>query len=299
MQSLSSNTNAQKSSWKEAAIERAESITDAWEVIKAYLGRAAEWVLFLCMVINIVEMLPGIALAEWILNLVLGVQTVMLDIGGMSLASMASYARERGAVAEAKKATTTSRFLIGLMIVTLLLVAAGVLFPVIKPYTDMAEKGLILVRVVMTVIYGHMIHSLRSSRHPASVPATPAVPSSAELENIIRAILVPVLAQYRTEAKADIEKQMKQALSAFAASSEKEMPPAIVAHKEKQSSVSAPLAQVRRMEEGYASREARLSDAYHALLQEGIRPTGDTLSRRARCNRAAALNWLKIKQPAG
>jgi hypothetical protein len=140
MQSLLSNTNAQKPSWKEAALEKAEGITDAWEVIKAYLGRAAEWVLFLCMVINIIEMLPGITLPGWVLNLVLGVQVVMLDIGGISLASMASYTRERGAVAEAKKATITSRFLIGLMIVTLLLAAAGVLFSTIKPYTDMAEK---------------------------------------------------------------------------------------------------------------------------------------------------------------
>jgi hypothetical protein len=65
----------------------------------------------------------------------------------------------------------------------------------------------------MTVIYGHVIHSLRDSRHPASIPVTPAVPPASELENIIRDILVPVLAQYRTGMKADIERQVKQVLT--------------------------------------------------------------------------------------
>jgi hypothetical protein len=46
--------------------------------------------------------------------------------------------------------------------VTLLLVTIGLLWSAAKHDTDLAEKGLILVRVLMTVIYGHVIHSLRS-----------------------------------------------------------------------------------------------------------------------------------------
>lgn len=284
-------------------MEKAEGITDAWEVIKAYLGRFAEWVLFLCMVINIIEMLPGISLPGWMLNLVLGVQVVMLDIGGMSLASMANHAREQGAVAAAKKATMTSRFLIGLMIMTLLLVAAGVLFPAIKPYTDMAEKGLILVRVIMTVIYGHVIHSLRGSRHQPPVLTTPAVPSGAELETLIRDILVPVLEQYHAETKSDIENQMKQMLLLISQLPETEAQKSgiisePVEHKQRPSA-PVQLTSIRRPDGLYTNREARLSAAYHELLQENIRPTGDALSRKAHCNRAAALVWLKTKQQAG
>jgi hypothetical protein len=48
-----------------------------------------------------------------------------------------------------------------------------------------------------------------------------------------------------------------------------------------------------------ASREARLAAAYRELIQESVRPTGDTLSKRANYNRAAALKWLKTKQLAG
>ena len=104
--------------WKDAALAKAEAITDAWEVVKAYAGRAAEWVLFVCMIINIIQMLPGVAVARWVLNLVLGVQVVMLDIGGLSLSTMSAHARALGDVKAAKRAGTTSAFLIGLMIVT-------------------------------------------------------------------------------------------------------------------------------------------------------------------------------------
>lgn len=243
------------------------------------------------------------------MNLNLSVQVVMLDIGGMSLASMAAHAREQGDEAAAKKAGTTSRFLIGLMIVTLLLVSVGVLFPGVKSYTDIAEKGLILVRVVMTVIYGHVLHSLRSSdRHAVPVPATPppqpAVQSAPELEDLIKAILVPMLEQYRTGITSEVAAQMKQApvptvnYQQIAAVLQKEI---------KQPSQVPPLLQMRDSRrlrqlpspvstEGNtqsADRKTRLVTAYRELLREGVKPTGQTLSSRARCNRAAALAWLK------
>jgi hypothetical protein len=129
-----------KPHWKDAALAKAEWITDAWEVVKAYAGRAAEWVLFICMSINIVEMLPEVSLPTSMTNTVLGIQVVMLDIGGLSLSTMAAHVRALGDVKAAKKAGITSMFLIGLMIVTLLLVSIGLLFPTAKPYTGLAKK---------------------------------------------------------------------------------------------------------------------------------------------------------------
>jgi len=140
---------------------KSEIITDAWEVTKTYAGRIAEWVLFGCMVMNIIEILPGVSLWPAISNIVLGTQVVMLDVGGFSLASMGDHARQQGDERAAHRASVTGGFLIGIMILTLLLVSIGILWAPAKRYTDIAEKGLILVRVVMTVIYGHVIHSLR------------------------------------------------------------------------------------------------------------------------------------------
>jgi uncharacterized membrane-anchored protein YhcB (DUF1043 family) len=138
---------------------KSEIITDAWEVTKTYAGRIAEWILFVCMVMNIIEIL--VALPSALSNIVLGTQVVMLDVGGFSLASMGDHARQQGDEKAAHRASVTGGFLIGITIVTLFLVTLGLLWSPAKQYTDMAEKGLILVRVVMTVIYGHVIHSLR------------------------------------------------------------------------------------------------------------------------------------------
>jgi hypothetical protein len=146
-------------SWREAALARSEIITDAWEVTKTYAGRIAEWVLFGCMVANIVEIVASVPLA--FSNIVMGTQVIMLDVGGFSLATMGEQAQEQGDDRAARKAARTGYFLIAVTILTLLLVTVGLLWSPAKPYTDMAEKGLILVRVVMTVIYAHVIHSLR------------------------------------------------------------------------------------------------------------------------------------------
>src|SRR5215471_16689825 len=123
MQPVSPAATVHRPHWKDAALVRAEIITDAWEVVKAYAGRAAEWVLFLCMIVNIVEMLPGVTLPATLTNTVLGIQVVMLDIGGMSLSTMAAHIRALGDAEAARKASITSTILIGLMIVTLLMVS--------------------------------------------------------------------------------------------------------------------------------------------------------------------------------
>jgi hypothetical protein len=274
--------------WKDAALAKAEAITDAWEVVKAYAGRAAEWVLFVCMIINIVQMLPGVAVARWVLNLVLGVQVVMLDIGGLSLSTMSAHARALGDVKAAKRAGTTSAFLIGLMIVTLLLVSIGLLFPIAKPYTDLAEKGLILIRVVMTVVYSHVIHSLRSTNfQPAPVPETPAVLTSTELQAAVSSILIPILEQYHAELRSEISAQVKGAMQNSVHIQEVKQPQVI--EKPRLRQFSTPVGGISQG----AERQARLVTAYRELLQEGIKPTGQTLSARARCNRAAALAWLR------
>jgi hypothetical protein len=105
------------------------------------------------MIFSIVEMLPELSLPTSMTNAVLGVQVMIFDIGGLSLSTMSIYARALRNVEAAKRAGTASAFLIGPMIVTLLLVSIGLLFPTEKLCTDLAEQGFILIRVVVTVIY--------------------------------------------------------------------------------------------------------------------------------------------------
>jgi hypothetical protein len=145
--------------WREAALAKSEIISDAWEVTKTWAGRLAEWILFGCMVANIIEIMTTIPVA--VSNIILGTQVVMLDVGGFSLATMGEHAREQGNERAARKASVTGYFLIGVTILTLLLVTVGLLWTQMQHFTQGAEKGLILVRVVMTVIYAHVIHGLR------------------------------------------------------------------------------------------------------------------------------------------
>jgi HAMP domain-containing protein len=150
-----------KQTWKDRAIQRAEIITDAWEVTKVWAGRAAEWILFICMVINIIEILPGAGLSLAFQNFVLCVQAVTLDVAGFSLATMGDHARAAGNIKAGRLASNTGNALIGIMLLTLILVSVGLLWPQWLWLTAFLEKILILVRVAMTVVYSHVIHKLR------------------------------------------------------------------------------------------------------------------------------------------
>jgi hypothetical protein len=151
----------QTQTWKDKALEKSEVITDAWEVTKVYFGRLAEWVLFGCMIANIIEILPGLAISLIFSNIVLGVQAVTLDIAGFGLAAMGDHARAKGDEKAARLATHTGWALIGVMLATLVLVSVGLLWPQWLWLTSDLEKVLILFRVAMTVIYSHVIHRLR------------------------------------------------------------------------------------------------------------------------------------------
>ena len=153
----------QKGRWREVAIEKSGIITDAWSVTKAYLGRLADWILFVCMAVQIVGIVPSITIPTWLSSAVLATQIITLDVAGFGLASLAEHAHQNGNVKEAAHAKKTSLALILIMIITLLIAAAKVLFAKydgVVSFCDNAETVLILVRVVLVVVYGHVMHSL-------------------------------------------------------------------------------------------------------------------------------------------
>lgn len=160
----------QETHWKESALQRAEQITDYWDIIKAYAGRSAEIVLSVCMFISIIGVLPGVHYWDWVGNFVLSVQIIMLDMGGFALNTLAEQARDNGHEEAAGKAERMATFLIRLVIATLALITIGQLASIAGPYASLvrllagyAETSLILVRVISTVAYIHVIHSLRGS----------------------------------------------------------------------------------------------------------------------------------------
>lgn len=150
--------------WRDRAIATSEAISDGFEVLKAYGARIAEWILFFCLIANIIEIFPLPEPSASIFgNIILGIQAVTLDVAGFGLTTMGDHARRRGDMAAAKKAGAMGWTLISVMILTVSLVTLGLLVPSTKPYVDGTEKALILVRVIVTVIYGHIVHLLRNA----------------------------------------------------------------------------------------------------------------------------------------
>jgi len=154
---MTSSTQQPTTNWKDRAIQKAESITDAWDVFKNYAGRFADWILFGCMIINIIEML-GFR-PEPLVNVTLGVQVVTLDVAGFGLSSMAEHAIRMGNKG-GQMARWVSYFLITLTIITLVNVQVGNMFRDAQ-WTGAVDNTLILIRIGMTVVYGFVVHSLR------------------------------------------------------------------------------------------------------------------------------------------
>ncbi len=159
----------QNKAWKTKAIDKSELITDTWDVVKVYLGRGAVVILFACMIGDVIQVLPGGILQQWIISTILGVQIVTIDVAGFGLQSIAENARLNGDAQGYKKAMYTSYALISIMMITLFLLTTAQIWPDTKGVVSIANDALILVRVGMTVLYGHIVHSLGKS-HNQSVP---------------------------------------------------------------------------------------------------------------------------------
>lgn len=151
----------QSEHWRDRLIAKSEAISDAWEVGKAYAARIAEWILFICLIANLLEMFPIVP--PWLGSVVLIVQSITLDVAGFGLKTMGDHARRRGNEQAANAASRMGWTLIGLMIVTVSLVTLSVLIPQTKDIVDWIEKALILARVAVTVFYAHIVHSLRQA----------------------------------------------------------------------------------------------------------------------------------------
>src|SRR5579885_3241201 len=319
--------------WKDRAMSGSQVITDAWDVTKAILARLAEWVLFGCMVMNIIEILPGVVLSPLVSNLVLSVQAVTLDVAGFGLASMADHARDNGDLAAARTGKRTGWFLIGLMIVTLLLVSVGLLWPQTQTFTATAEKGLILARVIMTVVYSHVVHSLRRSTHTLqAIPAVstldyteiarhlkaflpqPAPAPQIDYQELVQQLapLMPtphvdyeaIRAHLEATCKATILREITASgvgasLRPRSQSHLLALEPPARATRQSHLVESEPVAgaTVESQSEPVAgTTEERLQAAYQVLAAEGGRVSGRALAARARCNRAVATEWLQRRQ---
>ena len=147
-------------SWRDRAIERSRVLTDGFEVALTWAGAIADWILFLCLVSNIVEVLAKLGGTPFS-NFVMGTQSILLDIGGFALLTMAVHAHQRGARRTRNSAAFIGALLMLVTLATVVLITVGNLWPKAADQVQGINQGLILARIGMTIVYECTIHLLR------------------------------------------------------------------------------------------------------------------------------------------
>ena len=151
---------SQKVHWRDRAISASESISDTFDVFKAYGAHLANWVLFLCLIANLIEMVsPAFRTSAGLL--IVAIQSITLDIAGFGLTAMAASARRRGDYKSAKKADAMGWTLIAVMTITVALITLAAFDSDLAQFVQQADNALMLTRVIVTVFYGHIVHKLR------------------------------------------------------------------------------------------------------------------------------------------
>src|SRR5579859_1312139 len=147
-------------SWRDRSIERSRVLTDGFEVALTWAGGLADWILFLCLVSNIVEVLAHLAGTPFS-NIVMGTQSILLDIGGFALLTMAVHAHQRGERHTRNSAAFIGGLLMAVTLATVVLITVGNLWPKAADQVQNINQALILARIGMTIVYECTIHLLR------------------------------------------------------------------------------------------------------------------------------------------
>lgn len=136
-----------------------------------FFGKAAHLVLILTTLYTGTELLPGVSLPGPLNNAVFVLQMLVLDVGGMGLAKLAMQANDRGNEDGAKRAEDLSKWLIRIVIASLVTVAGEQAVRAIPKLNDIstivdgvniAVGGILTIaRAVCAVNYGRVIHSLQ------------------------------------------------------------------------------------------------------------------------------------------
>lgn len=195
-------------------------ITAITDWFLGFFGKAAHLILILTTLYTGAELLPGVSLPAPLNNAVFVLQMLVLDVGGMGLAKLAMQAKDRGNEEGAKKAEDLSKWLIRIVIASLVTVAAEQAVKAIPGLSDIstivdginiAVGGLLTIaRAVCAVNYGRVIHALQledeGEPQPTQIIDVEALvhQAIAELAATLAADQQHALSQFRQEIKASV-----------------------------------------------------------------------------------------------
>lgn len=183
---------------------RSNYVTWFTDWLMGLTSKFAEIVLYATVIYSCAELYPGVTLPSGLNLAVFLLQMGALDIGGIGLNKLAKQARKDKNDEGAHKAELLSMWLIGIMIASLVTASLELAISripgidksqtaatVIQVAQIIVELILVVARAVCAVLYGKVIHSLKSD-----APETILVPTKqADLEAVIIQQLQPAFQQ--------------------------------------------------------------------------------------------------------
>src|SRR6266487_882741 len=167
---------------------RSNYITSFTDWFMGLAGKATEIVLYATVLYSCARLYPHVSLPTGLSLAVFLVQMGALDIGGLSLGKLAKQAREDGNQAGATNANTLSKWLIGIMLVGVVTVGFEHALPFALPswVTVGIDVLLVVARSICAVLYGRVVHSLKSENVAHSLPAMQEMFSTELTERVER-----------------------------------------------------------------------------------------------------------------
>jgi hypothetical protein len=167
---------------------RSNYVTAFTDWFMGLAGKATEIVLYATVLYSCAQLYPHVNVPNGLSLAVFLIQMGALDIGGLSLGKLAKQAREDGNQVGATNANTLSKWLIGIMLVGVVTVGLEHALPVALPswVTVSIDVLLVVARSICAVLYGRVVHSLKSESVVPSVPALRELFSAELTERIER-----------------------------------------------------------------------------------------------------------------
>jgi hypothetical protein len=154
-------------------LARSNYVTTITDWFMGLAGKLTELVLYGTILYSCAQLYPGVDLPAGLSLAVFLIQMGALDIGGLSLAKLARYAREDGNADGARQAETLSRWLIGIMLTGVVTVGVEHVVPIPGQAQTAVEIVLVVARSICSVLYGRVVHLLKGEA--ARVQRIPAV----------------------------------------------------------------------------------------------------------------------------
>lgn len=187
-------------------LAQSEYITVAWNWFMILAGKAAEPVLVASVLYASVKLLPIVHFPAQCDVVVFIAQFVALDIGGLSLNTLADQAKKDGNEKGADHAKNLSIALVCIMLVGVIMAGVDQVVKLDGQIATIVDTILLIARAIMAVLYSRVIHSLRKDEPEP-------VGEIVDLETLVTEIVNAVIAETLITVRQEITTQVEQTLS--------------------------------------------------------------------------------------